>query len=90
MGAYTPTCQFMETLLSTSLGSFVSTPLLTLSGQHLNLSFIFLDLEILRLSDMVSELYGILLSLSNLPCLEVSRKATETFSVTIPSTVDGH
>ena len=71
------TCQFMEMLLSSSLNSFISTILLTLSDQHLELSLIFLGLKILRRSDTVSEPSAVLLLPFGIPSLNV----TETFSV---------
>ena len=48
------TCQFTETLLSTSKSSFTSTPLLALSDRLQDLSLMFLGQEILRQNDTVS------------------------------------
>ena len=68
------TCQFMETLLSTSLSSFISTPPLALSDRLQDLSLMFLDQEILRQNDTVSEPSGMFLHLSGMHCLEASGK----------------
>ena len=67
-------CQLLETLLSTSLVSFILSPLLALSDQLQDLSLLFLGLEILELSDTVSEPSSMLLPSSGMPCLEASGK----------------
>ena len=64
------TCQFMETFLSTSLISFISTPPLAFSDRLQDLSLMFLGQEILRLNDTVSEPSGMLLHPSGMHCLE--------------------
>ena len=68
------TCQFMKTLLSTSLSSLISTPPLALSDRLQDLSLMFLGQEILRQNDTVSEPSGMLLYLSGMHCLEASGK----------------
>ena len=69
------TRQFMKTLLSTY--SFISTPLLALSDLLQDFTLIFLGLEIVRQSDTVSEPSGMLLPLSEMPCLEASGKVIQ-------------
>ena len=64
----------METLLSTPLSSFISTPPLALSDRLQDLSLMFLGQEILKQNDTVSEPSGLLLHLSGMHCLEVSGK----------------
>ena len=59
------TCQFMETLFSTSLSSVISTPPLALSDRLQDLSLMFLGQEILRQNDTVSEPSDMLLDLWN-------------------------
>ena len=61
-------------ILSTSLNSFISTPLLAISAQLQDVSLMFLGLEILREGDTVSELLGMLLPPSRMPCLKASRE----------------
>ena len=84
---HTITSQFMVIPLSTSLTSFISTPLLkvlVLSDQLLDLSLMFPCPGILRIrqSDMASEPSGMLLPPSEMPCLEASRKGTRSIVYT--------
>ena len=79
-------CQFIETLLSSSLNFFISTPPLGLSDQLQNLSLImFLGLEILGQGDMISEPSGVLLPLSGMPCLSLEASGMEVIPLSCDS-----